>query len=565
MADADIIVVGAGLAGLVAAAEAADAGRSVIVLDQEPAASLGGQAWWSLGGLFLVGTPEQRHLGVKDSYELALADWLGSAGFDRPEDHWPREWATAFVQFASGEMRSWIKEQGISLFPVVQWAERGGHQVGGHGNSVPRFHVIWGSGPGVLTPFVRRVTEHVRTGRIRLLYRHRVTELLRVRLGGDRRGRRNPAAEHRRPRGAVEPGSRRRLLPVRGGGDRRVRRNRRQSGAGPAELAGRAAGGPGRDAVRGARFHRRSDARGHRTGRWPGDQPGPDVALPGGRRQPFPGVDLARHPHPVRPEPAVAGRPRPPAADPALSRLRRARRVAAHPRHRLLALLVPARPEDHRARVRPVRVRAEPGLRREVGEVAADHQGRRQGHPTGAGVPGQGHRLPDGTHRRRAGRQDERAGRRAADRRRRGRQHGGAAGRPGAVGSGQGPAGDRGAGRPPVLRRQADADRGAARDAGPRGRAADRGAAARDHPQDPGRPGDRSVRPGAAARRPTRRRAVRGRRGGRIRRRRDARLPRTGGQLPRWLPVLRPDRRPGGGLGRPERSRPPTSLWPPNG
>ena len=179
MADADIIVVGAGLAGLVAAAEAADTGRSVIVLDQEPAASLGGQAWWSLGGLFLVGTPEQRHLGVKDSYELALADWLGSAGFDRPEDHWPREWATAFVQFAAGEMRSWIKGQGISLFPVVQWAERGGHQVGGHGNSVPRFHVIWGSGPGVLTPFVRRVTDHLRTGRIRLLYRHRVTELLR--------------------------------------------------------------------------------------------------------------------------------------------------------------------------------------------------------------------------------------------------------------------------------------------------------------------------------------------------------------------------------------------------
>jgi predicted oxidoreductase len=184
MADADIIVIGAGLAGLVAAAEAADAGRSVIVLDQEGAASIGGQAWWSLGGLFLVNSPEQRHLGVKDSAELALADWLGSAGFDRPEDHWPRQWAQAYVEFAAGEKRAWLRAQGVSLFPIPGWAERGGYQVvGGHGNSVPRFHLVWGSGPGVLTPFVRRVTEHARTGRIQLRFRHRVTELMRN--GGD--------------------------------------------------------------------------------------------------------------------------------------------------------------------------------------------------------------------------------------------------------------------------------------------------------------------------------------------------------------------------------------------
>ena len=179
MADADIIVVGAGLAGLVAAAEAADAGRSVIVLDQEGPASLGGQAWWSLGGLFLVNSPEQRHLGVKDSVDLALADWMGSAGFDRPEDHWPRQWARAYVEWAAGEKRSWVKQQGISFFPIPGWAERGGYEVGGHGNSVPRFHLVWGSGPGVLTPFVRRVTEHARAGRIRMLYRHRVTSLVR--------------------------------------------------------------------------------------------------------------------------------------------------------------------------------------------------------------------------------------------------------------------------------------------------------------------------------------------------------------------------------------------------
>jgi predicted oxidoreductase len=184
MADADIIVIGAGLAGLVAAAEAADAGRAVIVLDQEGAAGIGGQAWWSLGGLFLVNSPEQRHLGVKDSAELALADWLGSAGFDRPEDHWPRQWAQAYVEFAAGEKRAWLKDLDVALFPIPGWAERGGYQVvGGHGNSVPRFHLVWGSGPGVLTPFVKRVTEHARTGRIQLRFRHRVTELMRD--GGD--------------------------------------------------------------------------------------------------------------------------------------------------------------------------------------------------------------------------------------------------------------------------------------------------------------------------------------------------------------------------------------------
>ncbi len=177
MRDSEVLVIGAGLSGLIAAAEAADAGRRVLVLDQEPAASIGGQAWWSFGGLFLVNSPEQRRLGIKDSAELALADWLGSAGFDRPEDHWPREWAKAYVDFAAGEKRSWLKEQGIGLFPIVQWAERGGYQAGGHGNSVPRFHITWGTGPGVLLPFVRRVMEHVRAGRITLLFRHRVTQL----------------------------------------------------------------------------------------------------------------------------------------------------------------------------------------------------------------------------------------------------------------------------------------------------------------------------------------------------------------------------------------------------
>lgn len=175
--DADVIVVGAGLAGLVATAELIDAGRHVILLDQEPEASLGGQAFWSFGGLFLVNSPEQRRLGIHDSYELALQDWLGSAGFDREEDLWPRRWAEAYVAFAAGEKHSWLHAQGIRLFPVVQWAERGGYLATGHGNSVPRFHVTWGTGPGVVEPFVRRVREGEQRGLVSLRFRHRVTSL----------------------------------------------------------------------------------------------------------------------------------------------------------------------------------------------------------------------------------------------------------------------------------------------------------------------------------------------------------------------------------------------------
>ncbi len=176
--DTDIIVVGAGIAGLVAAAEAADAGRRVLLLDQEAEQSLGGQAFWSLGGLFLVDSPEQRRMGVKDSLDLARQDWLGSAQFDRDEDRWPRAWAEAYLQFAAGEKRSWLHQMGLRLFPVVGWAERGDGRASGHGNSVPRFHLTWGTGPGVVAPFERRVRAHADAGRITFAFRHQVDGLV---------------------------------------------------------------------------------------------------------------------------------------------------------------------------------------------------------------------------------------------------------------------------------------------------------------------------------------------------------------------------------------------------
>ena len=181
--DADAIVIGAGLAGLAATAELARAGRRVLLLDQEPESNLGGQAFWSFGGLFLVGTPEQRRMRIKDSRELAWQDWLGSAFFDRGvddpagEDYWAYRWAQAYVDFAAGEKRSWLHAMGVRWLPLVGWAERGGYLADGHGNSVPRFHVTWGTGPAVVAPFERQVRQAAQAGLVGLRFRHRVDAL----------------------------------------------------------------------------------------------------------------------------------------------------------------------------------------------------------------------------------------------------------------------------------------------------------------------------------------------------------------------------------------------------
>jgi len=174
----DVLVIGWGLAGLVAAVEALDAGKRVVLIDQEPRTNLGGQAWWSFGGLFFVDSPEQRRMGIRDSIELATEDWFGNAGFDRPEDEWPRRWAEAYLQFAAGEKRAWLRERGVGFFPVVGWAERGGYGAIGPGNSVPRFHITWGTGPGVVAPFAAALEQAEREGRAIVLPRHRVEALI---------------------------------------------------------------------------------------------------------------------------------------------------------------------------------------------------------------------------------------------------------------------------------------------------------------------------------------------------------------------------------------------------
>ncbi|PTT16397.1 FAD-binding dehydrogenase [Microbacterium sp. HMWF026] len=181
--DADVIIIGAGLAGLVASDELVRAGKRVVIVEQENAANLGGQAFWSFGGIFLVDSPMQRRLGVKDSLDLAWQDWQGSAGWDRldgahPEDEWAQKWGRAYVEFAAGDKRSWLRAHGVRFTPVVGWAERGSFTAGGHGNSVPRFHVPWGTGTGISEPFADRAREAADAGTVRLLFRHRVDGLV---------------------------------------------------------------------------------------------------------------------------------------------------------------------------------------------------------------------------------------------------------------------------------------------------------------------------------------------------------------------------------------------------
>lgn len=171
----DAIIVGTGLAGLVTAAELIGAGRKVMLIDQENRDNLGGQAYWSMGGLLLVDTPEQRQLGIKDSHELTMMDWLGSAAFDRDiDDQWARPWAEAYVRFAGTSARDYLLGYGLELLPSVLFGERGDGTAGGHGNSVPRFHVVKGAGPELVRAIAAPVLAAERRGHAIIHFRHRV-------------------------------------------------------------------------------------------------------------------------------------------------------------------------------------------------------------------------------------------------------------------------------------------------------------------------------------------------------------------------------------------------------
>ncbi|CAO1613500.1 unnamed protein product [Jaminaea pallidilutea] len=171
-----VIIVGGGLAGLVAAYEITKAKQRVIIVDQENEANLGGQAFWSLGGIFLIDSPEQRRGGIKDSLELARRDWYNSAQWDRLDDQdvWAKKWADAYLEFAAGNKREYLRQLGIGYLPSTGWAERGVWTASGHGNSVPRFHLTWGTGPAIVKAFADPVLAAQKEGLVEFRYRHQV-------------------------------------------------------------------------------------------------------------------------------------------------------------------------------------------------------------------------------------------------------------------------------------------------------------------------------------------------------------------------------------------------------
>jgi predicted oxidoreductase len=174
------IIIGGGLAGLVAAHELTKTGQKCIILEQENSKNLGGQAFWSLGGIFLVDTRQQYWMGIQDSIELARRDWMNSAQFDRLEDEdlWAERWANSYVEFAHKGMLDYLNGLGWRCLPTVGWAERGGSSSEAHGNSVPRFHITWGTGPGVVELFEKPVREAEKRGLVEFRFRHRVDEIV---------------------------------------------------------------------------------------------------------------------------------------------------------------------------------------------------------------------------------------------------------------------------------------------------------------------------------------------------------------------------------------------------
>jgi len=171
--EAEVVVIGGGLAGMVTALELLDAGKRVVLLDAATRDRFGGLALTSFGGMFFVDSPEQRKSGIKDSVDLAMRDWVRYGELD-PQDVWPYRWAEAYVNRCTEEVRGWLTERDVSLFRAVNWTERGYFVPG---NSVPRFHIVWGTGEGVVKPLIPRLDAHAKTGRLQLHFEHKVESL----------------------------------------------------------------------------------------------------------------------------------------------------------------------------------------------------------------------------------------------------------------------------------------------------------------------------------------------------------------------------------------------------
>ena len=169
----DVLVIGGGLAGIVTAIECLQAGKSVTLVDRDTPERLGGLALWAFGGMALVDTPVQRRMKLKDSPEIALKDWLRFGELDE-QDVLPRRWASYYVEHSRRQVYDWLTESGLSFMPAVNWVERG---MQGNGNTLPRYHVVWGTGRRLTLRMIELMRQADSGNRLTILHNHEVLTL----------------------------------------------------------------------------------------------------------------------------------------------------------------------------------------------------------------------------------------------------------------------------------------------------------------------------------------------------------------------------------------------------
>lgn len=172
----DVVIVGAGIAGITSAIELLNQGKSITLIDRDLSSEIGGLAKWSFGGMFFVDSPLQRRQGMKDSIDLALKDWLSVADFG-PEDILPKAWAKQYVENCTDHIYKWLhKEHDVRFFPVVHWVERGRFT---EGNSLPRFHMVWGTGKGLTDNLTKNMQGHTKSEKLlKQCFSHKAEDII---------------------------------------------------------------------------------------------------------------------------------------------------------------------------------------------------------------------------------------------------------------------------------------------------------------------------------------------------------------------------------------------------
>ena len=170
----DVLIIGGGIAGITTAYELIEAGKKVIIIDRDKEKNFGGLAKWAFGGMFFVDSKLQQKRGIKDSIDLAMKDWFSFAEFDE-EEYWGKKWAEQYIHYSTPHGYDWMTKEGFSFFPVLNWVERGLER---QGNSVPRFHMVWGTGWELTYRMIAKLKAHRNFKNVQLLFGHRASDLI---------------------------------------------------------------------------------------------------------------------------------------------------------------------------------------------------------------------------------------------------------------------------------------------------------------------------------------------------------------------------------------------------